>query len=85
MKTCLRLLGTAIAAAAIAGPAAAQFPTRPVKIVVGFPPGSTPDLVTRTVAERMRPDLGQPVVVENRPGAGSTIATEAVARSPAIP
>src|SRR5262245_59489741 len=85
MKTCLRLLGTAIAAAAIAGPAAAQFPTRPVKIVVGFPPGSTPDLVTRTVAERLRPDLGQPVVVENRPGAGSTIATEAVARSPAIP
>lgn len=83
MKTCLHLLGTAIAAAAIAAPAVAQFPARPVKIVVGFPPGSTPDLVTRMVAERMGPDLGQPLIVENRPGAGSTIATEAVARAPA--
>jgi tripartite-type tricarboxylate transporter receptor subunit TctC len=83
MRTSLRLLGAALAAAAIAAPAAGQFPTRPVRIVVGFPPGSTPDLVTRTVAERMGADLGQPVVVENRPGAGSTIATEAVARAPA--
>jgi tripartite-type tricarboxylate transporter receptor subunit TctC len=83
MRTSLRLLGAALAAAAIAAPATGQFPTRPVRIVVGFPPGSTPDLVTRTVAERMGADLGQPVVVENRPGAGSTIATEAVARAPA--
>jgi tripartite-type tricarboxylate transporter receptor subunit TctC len=82
MTVCLRNL-FAVAAMAIALPAVAQFPARPVKIVVGFPPGSTPDLVTRTVGERMGEDLGQPVVVENRPGAGSTIATEAVARSPA--
>jgi tripartite-type tricarboxylate transporter receptor subunit TctC len=83
MTTSLRTLGALLAALAIASPAAAQFPTRPVKIMLGFPPGSTPDLVTRTVAERMGPDLGQPVVIENRPGAGGTIATEAVARSPA--
>jgi tripartite-type tricarboxylate transporter receptor subunit TctC len=83
MRTDLRLLGAVLAAAAIAAPVAAQFPARPVKIVVGVPPGSTPDLVARTVAERMGPELGQPVVVENRPGAGSTIATETVARAPA--
>jgi tripartite-type tricarboxylate transporter receptor subunit TctC len=83
MKTWFRILGAALAGLAIAAPAPAQFPARPVKIVVGFPPGSTPDLVTRTLAERIGADLGQPVVVENRPGAGSTIATEAVARSPA--
>lgn len=83
MMTYSRMLGTLLAAVAIATPAAGQFPVRPVRIVVGFPPGSTPDLVTRAVAERMGPDLGQPVVLENRPGAGSTIATEAVARAPA--
>lgn len=83
MKVCLRALGAVLVGVAIAFPAAAQFPARPVKIVLGFPPGSTPDIVTRTVGERMADDLGQPVIVENRPGAGSTIATEAVARSPA--
>ena len=83
MRACFRTIGAALAGLAIALPAAAQYPVRPVKIVVGFPPGSTPDLVSRTVAERMADDLGQAVIVENRPGAGSTIATEAVARSPA--
>ena len=83
MRACFRTIGAALAGLAIALPAAAQYPVLPVKIVVGFPPGSTPDLVSRTVAERMADDLGQAVIVENRPGAGSTIATEAVARSPA--
>jgi tripartite-type tricarboxylate transporter receptor subunit TctC len=83
MRACFRTIGAALAGLAIALPAVAQYPVRPVKIVVGFPPGSTPDLVSRAVAERMADDLGQAVIVENRPGAGSTIATEAVARSPA--
>jgi len=83
MRVCFRTIGAALAGLAIALPAAAQYPVRPVKIVVGFPPGSTPDLVSRAVADRMADDLGQAVIVENRPGAGSTIATEAVARSPA--
>jgi tripartite-type tricarboxylate transporter receptor subunit TctC len=83
MKTCLHVLAAATVAAAMAAPVAAQYPVRPVKIVVGFPPGSTPDLVARAVGERMGADLGQPVLVENRPGAGSTIATETVARAPA--
>jgi tripartite-type tricarboxylate transporter receptor subunit TctC len=50
---------------------------------VGFPPGSQPDVAARALGEAMAPDLGQPVVVENRPGAGGTIATTAVAGAPA--
>lgn len=64
------------------GAAAAQgFPARPVRVVIGAPPASTIDTVTRTLAERMAEDLRQPVVVDNRPGAGGTIASQAVARA----
>ncbi|MDQ6882308.1 MAG: tripartite tricarboxylate transporter substrate-binding protein, partial [Pseudomonadota bacterium] len=63
---------------ATAGP---EWPTRPLKIMVGFPGGSTPDLVARTIAEPLSRALGQPVIVENRPGAGSLIGTDAVAKS----
>jgi tripartite-type tricarboxylate transporter receptor subunit TctC len=59
----------------VAGPSLAQtFPDKPLKIVVGFPPGGGSDLMARTVAERLSPLIGQPVIVENKPGAGSTIA-----------
>ena len=59
------------------------YPARPLKLVLGFPPGSAADVVARLFAPRLADGLGQPVVVENRPGAGSNIATEAAARSPA--
>jgi tripartite-type tricarboxylate transporter receptor subunit TctC len=66
----------------VAGPSLAQtFPDKPLKIVVGFPPGGGSDLMARTVAERLSPLIGQPVIVENKPGAGSTIAASFVAKS----
>ena len=65
-----------------AGAQAQSWPTRPVKIVVSFPPGTTPDTVARVVAPRMQEALGQPVIVENRAGAGGNLAAEAVVKSP---
>jgi tripartite-type tricarboxylate transporter receptor subunit TctC len=68
---------------AVAGAAAAQdkFPSKPVKVVVPFGPGSATDIVVRIVGEHMRPILGQPVVIENKPGAFGIIAIEEMARS----
>jgi tripartite-type tricarboxylate transporter receptor subunit TctC len=62
---------------------AQAYPTRPVRVLVPFPPGGAPDLVGRTLANRLQERLGQPFVVENRTGAGGNIAAEAVARAPA--
>jgi tripartite-type tricarboxylate transporter receptor subunit TctC len=62
---------------------AQNFPTRPIRIVVGFPPGGGSDLVARPIAQRMSETLGQAVVVENRPGANATLALDFVAKSPA--
>lgn len=65
--------------AAAADPAA--WPTRPVRILVGFPGGSTPDMAARTLAEPLGRALGQPVVVENKPGASGNIAADQVAKA----
>jgi tripartite-type tricarboxylate transporter receptor subunit TctC len=59
------------------------YPGRTVRIIVGFPPGSGPDVVARLLGQNLSQRLGQSFVVENRPGAGSNIATEAVVRAPA--
>ncbi|MCJ0762132.1 Bug family tripartite tricarboxylate transporter substrate binding protein [Variovorax terrae] len=59
----------------------APWPTKPVRILVGFPGGSTPDLVARTIAEPLSKALGQPVVVENKIGAGGNIAADQVAKA----
>lgn len=76
------LAAAALAALAVAGTAAAQpYPNRPVRIVVSFPPGTTPDTVARVVAPKMQEALGQPVIVENRTGAGGNVAADAVAKS----
>ncbi len=57
------------------------WPSQPIRLVVGFPAGSSPDLMARTLTEPLTQALGQPVVVENRPGAGGNIAAAAVARA----
>ncbi|MFT4196107.1 Bug family tripartite tricarboxylate transporter substrate binding protein [Ottowia sp.] len=67
-------------------PAVAQapaYPSRPVKIVVPYPAGASPDVVARVLADKLQHSLGQPVIVENKPGASGMIAGEFVARSPA--
>jgi tripartite-type tricarboxylate transporter receptor subunit TctC len=78
MKRTLVLAALALAAgAALAQP----YPSRPIRLVVGFTPGGAADFVARTLGEPLARSLGQPVVIENRPGAGSSIAAEHVAKS----
>lgn len=78
----LSVLVAALLAAFSAAPSLAQkYPVRPVKIVVTFPPGSTPDTVARVVAPRLQESLGQPFVVENRAGAGGNVGADLVAKS----
>ena len=62
---------------------AQPYPSKPVRLIVPFPPGSTPDIVGRTLGSSLQEALGQPFVVENRTGAGGNIGTEAVAKAPA--
>lgn len=80
-----RRAAIAAAVAPFARPALAQedFPSRPLRLVIGYTPGGATDISARAIAPKMGEVLGQPVIVENRPGAGSNIATEVVARSPA--
>src|SRR5262245_40827160 len=72
----LQLAAAAVALPRVAG--AQAYPSRPVRILVGFPPGSAPDIVARLLGQQLSDRLGQPFVIENRPGASSNIATEAV-------
>jgi tripartite-type tricarboxylate transporter receptor subunit TctC len=62
-------------------PAPLNWPTKPLRIIVGFPGGSTPDLVARTLGEPLSKALGQPVIIENRVGAGGNIAADLIARA----
>jgi len=83
MKT-LRVLALCVRAlpAVLSGLASAQdYPTRPVRIIVGFPPGGTGDILARLTGQWLSDRLGQPFIIENRPGAGGNIATQAVVNS----
>ncbi|MBD0273175.1 MAG: hypothetical protein ICV73_14765 [Acetobacteraceae bacterium] len=79
-RALLALGGGAPALAALPGRAQAAWPERPGRVIVPFPPGSTPDTAGRAAANHFSQVFGQPFVVENRPGAGGTIGTDAVAR-----
>jgi len=73
-----------LAACALALEAGAQgFPAKPLRLVVGYPPGGSGDFLTRLIADEMSKDLGTVVIVDNRPGAGGNIAAEMVARASA--
>ena len=79
----LRLAAGAAALPTMSRIARAQtYPTRPVQIIVGFPSGSAADILARLFGQKLSERLGQAFTVQNRPGAGSNIATEAVVRAP---
>ena len=61
--------------------AQADYPTRPIKLIVPFPPGGGADLTARTLAQKMAESMGQPIVVDNRPGANGSLGTDAVAKA----
>ena len=83
MKTIIRLAaGLMLALAALnAASQPAAYPNKPVRLIVGAPPGGGNDIMARLIAQKLSEGLGQQVVVENRPGAGATIATDLVAKS----
>ena len=83
-RTALQLAALALASVAVAGAGHAQaWPSKPVSLVVPFPAGGTTDVLARALAERLSPAIGQPVIVENKPGAGATIGADYVAKAKA--
>jgi len=82
MKSTIKAIGCALLLLQAAFPAFADtWPSRPIKLVVPYPPGGSSDVTARVIAENLRAQLGQTVVVDNRPGAGGNIGADAVAKS----
>jgi tripartite-type tricarboxylate transporter receptor subunit TctC len=81
----MKIQGRVLAALALcAGSAFAQnYPTHPIRVIVPWPPGQATDVAARMVAEKLSPTLGQPLVVDNRPGAGGVVGSEVASKSPA--
>src|SRR5215471_16125256 len=61
--------------------AAQSFPARPIRLIVTFPPGGSTDLMARTVQPQLEQRLGQPIIIDNRPGAGGAIGVDAIAKA----
>ena len=74
----MKFVLSAVLAFAAINPVLAQrgYPDKPIKLVVGFPPGTAADIIARIVAPKLGDGLGQPIVVDNKPGAGSNIGAE---------
>src|SRR3954449_2373388 len=88
LSRCLKMValcaGIAMTSVAVTTAVPAQtFPTQPIKLLIGFGPGSAADILARLVGKQMETSLGQPIVVENRPGNSSMIAAETVVRASA--
>jgi tripartite-type tricarboxylate transporter receptor subunit TctC len=83
MRIAIQRLATLLCIVAATGATAQGFPTKPIRIIVPFAPGGNVDITARLVAPGLAEALGQPVVVENKPGAGGTIGADLVAKSPA--
>jgi tripartite-type tricarboxylate transporter receptor subunit TctC len=81
LELVVSLLAAALSCAAL--PALAEYPDKPVKIIVPYPPAGTTDILARLIAQRLSERMKQPFVIENRPGAGGAIGSVAVAKSPA--
>jgi len=82
MNRIARLILVLVLAAAAAAAQAQTYPTKPIRMIVGFPPGGGTDVVARVIAQKLSEWYGQPVTVENRPGATGTIGADVVAKSP---
>lgn len=78
----IRVLFAAVLAGMLAPAAAQEFPVKPVRLLVGFPAGGPTDILARLIGEKLSAQFGQPVVVENRPGAAGNIAADVVTKSP---
>lgn len=82
IRTGIKLLAAALLGAAALSAQADTYPSRPIKVVSPFPAGGATDVLTRVLAERMAKDLGQPMIVENKAGAGTSIGAAFVSREP---
>jgi len=83
MNARLRLLSTLLFLCLPTAALAQDWPTKPIRVVINFPPGGPSEILTRLVGERLLPTLGQPLVIENKPGASGNIGAEAVAKAAA--
>ncbi|MDQ2140235.1 tripartite tricarboxylate transporter substrate binding protein [Alcaligenaceae bacterium B3P038] len=83
MKTLPYLLAAAVSMGTPASATAQSYPDKPIRLILPFPPGGVTDILARALGEKLAPRLGQPIIVENKPGAGTMLASDFVARAPA--
>ena len=80
-RTVVLCVALTLLACGVSAVAAADYPTRPVTLVVAYTPGGASDVLARILSRKLEQILGQPIVIDNRPGAGGNVAAEAVAHA----